>query len=109
MRALGEEPEEVKVLVAQLCPTLGDLVALAHQSPLSMEFSRREYSTVGCYALLWGIFPTRGLNLNLLHWLVYSLPSEPPGRPRTGLVTCDPRWPKHIDQTFTFFGTDMDP
>ena len=61
MRALGEEPEEVKVLVAQSCPTLGDLVALAHQSPLSMEFSRREYSTVGCYALLWGNLPNPGI------------------------------------------------
>ena len=32
---------------------------------------------VGCHSLLQGIFPTRGLNLNLLHflhWQMYSLP-----------------------------------
>ena len=81
MRALGEEPEEVKVLVAQSCPTLGDPVALAHQSPLSMEFSRQEYSTVGCYALLWGIFPTQGLNPHLLHWQASSLQLSHQGSP----------------------------
>ena len=33
----------VVVLVAQLCPTLCDPMDLAHQAPLSMEFSRQEY------------------------------------------------------------------
>ena len=32
----------VVVLVAQLCPTLCDPMDLAHQAPLSMEFSRQE-------------------------------------------------------------------
>ena len=31
------------VLVAQLCPTLCDPWTVAHQAPLSMEFSRQEY------------------------------------------------------------------
>ena len=34
---------EVKVLVTQLCPTLCDPMDVAHQAPLSMEFSRQEY------------------------------------------------------------------
>ena len=40
---------------------------------------------VGCHALLQGIFPTQGLNPHLsylLHWLLYSLPLAPPGKPR---------------------------
>ena len=35
--------EKVKVLVTQSCPILCDPVNLAHQTPLSMEFSRQEY------------------------------------------------------------------
>ena len=35
----------MKVLVAQLCPTLCDPWILAPQIPLSMEFSRQEYWT----------------------------------------------------------------
>ena len=34
------------------------LWAIAHQSPLSMRFSRQEYG-VGCCAILLEIFPTR--------------------------------------------------
>ena len=30
-------------LVTQLCPTLCDPMEVAHQAPLSMEFSRQEY------------------------------------------------------------------
>ena len=59
---------------AQSCPALGDLWTVAHQAPLSMEFSRQEY---------WSRFPfpapgdflTQGLNpclLHLLHWLANS-------------------------------------
>ena len=33
----------VCMLVAQLCLTLCDLMDLARQAPLSMEFSRQEY------------------------------------------------------------------
>ena len=39
---------------------------LAHQAPLSMEFSRQEYG-VGCHLLLQGIFLTQGLNPGLWH------------------------------------------
>ena len=40
--------------------------SVAHQAPLSMEFSRQEYWS-GYHSLLQGIFLTQGLNLNLLH------------------------------------------
>ena len=39
---------------------------------------------VSCHALLHGIFPNQGSNwhlLCLLHWLLGSLPLEPPGKP----------------------------
>ena len=42
---------------------------------------------VGCRALLQGIFPTQGWNLNLLcplHWQADSLPLAPPGKPICG-------------------------
>ena len=41
------------------------LWAIAHQSPLSMRFSRQEYG-VDCHALLHGIFLTPGSKLHLL-------------------------------------------
>ena len=40
--------------------------SVAHQAPLSMEFSRQEYWS-GCHSLLQGIFSTQGLNRSLLH------------------------------------------
>ena len=49
---------------------------VAHQAPLSMEFSRQEY-WIGLPFLLWGIFLTQGSNLcflSLLHWQAESLP-----------------------------------
>ena len=49
---------------------------IAHQAPLSMEFSSKN-TTVGCYSLLWGIFLTQGSNLCLLHRQV-DLYHEPP-------------------------------
>ena len=39
---------------------------IAHQAPLSMEFSRQEYWS-GCHFLFQGIFPTQGSNLGLPH------------------------------------------
>ena len=51
--------------VTQSCLTLCD--PIAHQAPLSMEFSRQEYwSGLPCPPLR-GIFPTQGLNSGLLH------------------------------------------
>ena len=56
----------VVVLVAQLCPTLCDPMDLAHQAPLSMGFSSKEYwSGLPCPPP--GIFLTQGLNPGLLH------------------------------------------
>ena len=43
--------------------------AVAHQSPLPMEFSRQEY--YGCHFLLQGIFLTQGSNLCLWHLLYW--------------------------------------
>ena len=50
---------------------------VAHQAPLSMEFSRQEHWRVGCHTLLQGIFLTQGLTLCLLHWQADSLPLSP--------------------------------
>ena len=53
---------------------------LAHQAPLSTEFSRQEYWS-GFHFLLQGIFLTQGLNLSLLHllhWQADSFPLAPP-------------------------------
>ena len=40
---------------------------VAHQAPLSLEFSRQEYTGVGSHSLLQGIFPTQGTIPSLLH------------------------------------------
>ena len=72
----------MKVLVAQLCPTLCypvDYIAL--QAPLSVGFSRQEYWS-GCHFLLQGTFPTQGSNQGLLHCR-QILQSEPPGKPKS--------------------------
>ena len=50
---------------------------------------------VGSHSLLQGIVPTQGLNPGLLHHrqLLYSLLSEPPGKPHLTLYTkIDSRW-----------------
>ena len=41
--------------------------AVAHQAPLSMEFSRKN-TGVGSHSCLQGIFPTQGSNPGLLHY-----------------------------------------
>ena len=56
---------EVKCVHTQSCPTLQPLWTVAHQAPLSMEFSRQEYWS-GAIFLLHRIFPTQGWNLHLL-------------------------------------------
>ena len=44
------------------------LWTVAHQTPLSLRFSRQEYCTeYSLLSLLQGIFPTQGLNPALLH------------------------------------------
>ena len=56
---------------------------IAHQAPMLLEFSRKEYwSRVPLLTL--GIFLTQGSNLHLLHLLhllADSLPLAPPGTP----------------------------
>ena len=47
--------------------------------------SPRKNIWVSCHALLQGIFPTQWSNPCLLHWLVNSLSTEPPGYSRTEL------------------------
>ena len=58
------------------------LWTVAHQTPLSVGFSRQEKNTgVGCHFLLQRIFLTQGSNsllLHLLHWQMDSLPLVPP-------------------------------
>ena len=49
---------------------------VTHQAPLSMEFSRQEYSS-GLISLLQEICLTQGSNLCLLHWQADSLPLSP--------------------------------
>ena len=53
----------------------------ARQAPLSMGFPGKN-TGVGCHFLLQGIFLTHGLNPNLLHWQVDSLPLWHLGSPR---------------------------
>ena len=62
---------------------------VAHQAPLSMEFSSKS-TGVGCHFLLQGIFPTQGLNPRLqclLHWQVDPLLLSHLGSPQTFLYT----------------------
>ena len=74
----------VKVLVAQLYPTLCDPMDYSPPGSSVHGDSPGKNTRVSCHALLRGIFPTQGLNLGLLcrlHWQVCSLPLVPPGKP----------------------------
>ena len=61
-------------LISVLSDSLLTPWTLAHQAPLSIEFSRQEYWS-GLNSLLQGIFPTQGLNPGLPHWrhILYHL------------------------------------
>ena len=52
---------------------------VAHQAPLTMEFSPGKNTRMGCHSLLQGIFLTQGSNLSLLHcrWILYHLSHKP--------------------------------
>ena len=67
--------------VTQSCLTLCDPWSVAHQTPLSMEFSRQVYWSRLPFPL--GISLTYGLNPHLLHWEVDSLPLSHVGSPYT--------------------------
>ena len=62
---------------------------IAHQAPLSMEFSRQEYWN-GFHSLLQGIFPTQGLNPGLLNcWqFLYHLSYQGSGSAGKEESTC---------------------
>ena len=53
---------------------------VAHQAPLSMEFSMQEYWS-GLPFPSPGDLPNPGVKPGLLHWQADSLPFEPPGKP----------------------------
>ena len=59
--------------VTQLCLTLVTPWTIAHQAPLSMEFSMQEYWS-GLPFLPLGDLRIKGLSPCLLHWQVNSLP-----------------------------------
>ena len=69
----------VCVLVAQSCSTLATPWTVAHQSPLSMEFSRQEYwSGLPCPPP--GDLPDPGIKPAFPALQTDSVPSKPPGR-----------------------------
>ena len=68
----------------QSCLTLCDPMDCSPPGSCVHEDSPGKNSAVGCYALLQGIFPTKGWNLSLLCRLLMqagSLPLAPPGKP----------------------------
>ena len=73
-----EEVCESELSVAQSCLTLWPC-GLQPTTLLCPWDSPGQNTRVGCHALLHGIFPTQGSNLDLLHCRD-SLPSESPGK-----------------------------
>ena len=67
--------------VTQACPTLCDPWKVAHQTPLSMEFSRQVYWSRLPFPS--GHLPDLGLNPHLLHWELDFLPLSHLGSPYT--------------------------
>ena len=63
----------------QSCVTFYDPQTVAHQTPLSMGFSRQEYRS-GLPFPTPGIFPNQGPTWVLLHWQADSLPLSHLGR-----------------------------
>ena len=61
---------------------VSDSLTVAHQAPLSIGDSPGKNISVGCHALLQGIFPTQGSDPGLLHcrWILYQLSLQ--GSPR---------------------------
>ena len=69
--------------VAQSCLALCDPMDCSLSgSSFHGILQARVLEWVPIFFLLQGIFSTQGSNLQLLHWQVDSLPSEPPGKPQ---------------------------
>ena len=77
---------KVKVLVTQSCLTLCDSMEVAHQAPLSMEFSRQEYFS-GLPFPSPGNLPNPGIKPGSPAFQADTLTSEPPGKPIVACVT----------------------
>ena len=74
---------EVKVLVPHSCLNLATQRTVAHQAPLSMEFSRQEYWSRLPFSSP-GDRPDPRIKPQSLAVKVDFLPSEPPGKPNRG-------------------------
>ena len=68
-------------VVAKLCPALETAWTVAHQAPLSMEFSRQEYWS-GLPFPSPGYLPDPGIELRSSALQADSLLSDPPRKPR---------------------------
>ena len=81
-------------LVAKSCPTLATPWTVAHQAPLSMEFSRQEYWS-GLPFPSPGDLPDPGIKPRSPSLQADTLPSEPPGKPlQEDLPRCPKEMPK---------------
>ena len=85
---VGESESEV----TQPCPTLCDPWTVAHQAPLSMEFSRLEYWS-GLPFPSPGNLPDPGIKPRSPALQADSLPSEPLGKPT---------WSKYLDASYYY-------
>ena len=72
--------KKLKVLADQLCLTLATPWTVAHQAPLSMEFSRQEYWSGWPFPFT-GDLPDPGIKPRSPALQADVLPSEPPGKP----------------------------
>ena len=77
---------QVKVLVAYLCLTFATPQSVAHQAPLSMEFSRWEYLS-GLPFSSPGDLPDLGIKFRSPALEADSLVSEPPGKSKKSIET----------------------
>ena len=70
----------MKVLVAQLCPTLCNPMDYSQPGFSVHGDSPGKNTGVGCHSLFQGIFSTQGLNSGLLHcwWTLYHLSHDEP-------------------------------
>ena len=76
---IGESKSESEV--AQSCPTLCDPWTVAHQAPLSMGFSRKEYWS-GLPFPSPGDLPNPGIESGSPTLQADALTSDPPGKPQ---------------------------